>query len=508
MAEDDKDPQIGASHEGNNKQDEEHRELFIDRDDDSSSPFVDSDYGDEFPGSSDEPENVDPGYAAFSSELEDPLADWPSPDAPLEDLPEVRQQKEALDQRAATDAFEQESEPELDSDPRSQVQDSPNDESNDEVLLSFSSHSSDDAVFDDAHESADSSAPDVVDGDDVSAADSYDEPDLPAGDFILDDENNDKPLPEQNEAFDETEEGFEEEFVDDFLNDLDPPEEEELPEVDDFEDEFDVPMLATATIAASSVERAAPYDASEAKELDSESSHAAVRTVQTTAQEESRAFPLGMIAVVGVALVLLGIGGYGVMQQRGDMQAEIRDLQAKLATTISPEEAQAERERQRQIQLQNESLSTELEALSAENSALAQQLAELEATQAAQISAAAEKRAQEEAAAKAAAERAAQQAAAKKQAAAQSTASSASSAAAKGPWFVNFGSYADRTIAQRWANKLDVESGEVIVQTATAANKTLYRVRVIGLSSQDSAERVATALERQYQLPRLWVGKN
>lgn len=507
MAEDDKDPQIGASHEDSSSQDEEHRELFVDRDDDSSPPFVDSDYGDEFPGSSDEPEDVDPGYAAFSSELEDPLADWPSPDAPLEDLPEMRQQK------AATQAFEQESERGLDSNPGAQVQDSPDDESNDEVLLSFSSHSSDDrsddVLFDDADDNVDANAPDVVDGDDVSAADSYDEPDLPADDFVLDDESNDEPLPEQNEAFDASEEDFEEEFVDDFLNDLDPPEEEELPAVDDFEDEFDAPMAATAIVAASSVERAAPHETPDMNGFDTESNPpAAGRPIQDTAPEESRGFPLGMIAVVGVALVLLGIGGYGVVQQRGDMQSEIRELQAKLATTMSPEEAEAERERQRQVQLQNESLNTELEALSAENSALAQQLAELEATQAAQISAAAEKRAQEEAAAKAAAERASQQAAAKKQAAAQSSTRSTGSAAAKGPWFVNFGSYADRTIAQRWANKLNVDSGEVVVQTATAANKTLYRVRVIGLSSQDSAERVATALERQYQLPRLWVGKN
>jgi hypothetical protein len=31
---------------------------------------------------------------------------------------------------------------------------------------------------------------------------------------------------------------------------------------------------------------------------------------------------------------------------------------------------------------------------------------------------------------------------------------------------------------------------------------------VIDLPSQDRAERVATALERQHQLPRLWVGKD
>lgn len=543
MAQDDKDPEKGSSAGDQNAQDEDYRELFVDRDDDSSSPFIDSDYGDDFPGSSDEAEDVDPGYAAFASELEDPLADWPSPDAPLDELPEIRQHKEASDEQAATQSFEPESKADLYA--RSPNVEVSGDEPDDEVLLSFSSE---DLAFDDTNDSADTNAPDVVDADDFSApgsyeefqtaldepeqpeavkaeappdepaADaipdiaSYDEPDLPSDNFPIDDDSAEEPLPEQNEAFGETSENFEEEFVDDFLNDLDPPrEEDELPAVDDLEDDFEKPMAAAAGIAKSTVEstveRAAPYEAPAMNDVNTPANRPP--PVTSAAQDEDdRGFPLGMIAVVGVALVLLGIGGYGVMQQRSDMQAEIRELQAKLATTISPEEAEMERERQRQVQLQNESLNTELEALSAENSALTQQLAELEALQSAQISAAQEKRAQEEAAAKAAAERAAQQAAKKKAAAQSSTTPASSGATAKGPWFVNFGSYADRTIAERWAKKLTVDSGEVVVQTASAGGKTLYRVRVTGLTSQDSAERVATALERQYQLPRLWVGKN
>ena len=73
---------------------------------------------------------------------------------------------------------------------------------------------------------------------------------------------------------------------------------------------------------------------------------------------------------------------------------------------------------------------------------------------------------------------------------------------------MNFGSYAQKNVADRWAAEISVQDGRVVVQNATAAGKTLYRVRVVGLATQDRAERVATALERQYQLPRLWVGKN
>lgn len=225
--------------------------------------------------------------------------------------------------------------------------------------------------------------------------------------------------------------------------------------------------------------------------------------------DDGRSLPWLMISIVGLALLLLGIGGYGVVQQRGELQAEIRELQARLATTITPEEAEAERERQREVTMVNESLTAEMEALVAENTALSEQLSTLEAR-------VGETQEAEAAAAKAAtaAQVAREQAAAtakrnREQATAQSSAAQPASddAAAEG-WFVNFGSYAQRDVADRWAGKLNVDSGRVVVQTASAAGKTLYRVRIVALASQDQAERVATQLERQYQLPRLWVGRN
>ncbi|WOJ97471.1 SPOR domain-containing protein [Congregibacter brevis] len=567
MAEEDEDREIGNSagddspRRGGDSDDQQddYPSMFVDRDDDNSSPFVDRDYGDDLPDSKDDCESADPGYAAFASELDDPLADWPSPDVPLEELPEVRQQKESAELRAEVP------EPVAQAPLISDLPE-PLETPSDEAFLSSSTEpvSGDvngDMLFEAAAEEvANSNAPDVSDGDDLapeegfknglSGVEDYGVPDSVPGDEepnvpeapsvdemaeeapFYDEEPLEPEVPEvgddedyieeslvgQKEAFSEEQEDFEEEFVDDFLNDLDPPEEEELPVVDAYEDDFDTSIGVGTTMAESSVEKAGPFDTAEDTSLNTTTMHAddeeapvpAIPASGNVEEKEDRSLPLGMLAVVAVALLLLAVGGFGVMQQRSEMQAEIRDLQAKLATTVSPEEAETERERQRQMQLQNESLSTELEALTAENDALSQRLEELESLEAAKASAAAEKLAQE-AAAKAAADRAAQlaaeQAAAKKSAASRS-ASSGNAVAPKGPWFVNFGSYADRGIAERWANKLTVESGSVVVQTATAAGKTLYRVRVIGLADQDSAERVATALERQYQLPRLWVGKN
>ena len=55
---------------------------------------------------------------------------------------------------------------------------------------------------------------------------------------------------------------------------------------------------------------------------------------------------------------------------------------------------------------------------------------------------------------------------------------------------------------------LSVTSGAVVVQSTQAGGRTLHRVRVIGLASKEGAERVAGALEQEYDLPRLWVGRN
>ncbi|MDP5069831.1 MAG: SPOR domain-containing protein [Congregibacter sp.] len=523
MAEDNNDPTTNAKIDADQDNQPSRREVFIDRDDDSRSPFVDRDGSDEFPESELESEHADPGYAAFADEFDDPLADWPGPDASLDKLPERRQQKATDDEEVLTRPA---SAPV--SSPRSHPQGPEFGANNFEANNDLAPKAEDDTpvdfgrdnrVFDGDSDSIDSLTADVMDRDDWSPNDDGDE-----DDEYEDEESGD-------DLSEDLKDSFEEEFVDDFLNDLDPPD-DELPAVESLEEDEDYgPSMAAIAGAANTVSsslssnraadrlnKATPFENADVNDadIDNDSPRAARGSRRNTAADsEERTLPLGMIAVVIVALILLGIGGFGVVQQRGELQAEIRDLQATLATTMTPQQAEVEREEQRQVQLQNESLSTELEALTAENDALALRLAELESTREAQVIAAAAELAQEEAAAKAAAERAAEaekaaaaeQASAQQQAAAK-TRSSVTPSTAKGPWFVNFGSYADQTIADRWAKKLAVDDGQVVVQSANAGGKTLYRVRVISLASQDSAERVATALERQYQLPRLWVGKN
>ena len=75
------------------------------------------------------------------------------------------------------------------------------------------------------------------------------------------------------------------------------------------------------------------------------------------------------------------------------------------------------------------------------------------------------------------------------------------------PWFVNFGSYSQRSAADNWAAKLQPQVGKVVVTGAEKDGRTFYRVRVVELPDKQAAEKVARALESEYGLSKLWVGK-
>ena len=602
---------------------------FVDRDDDLSSDHIDFDYEEDFPadptiGGKDAP---DPGYAAFAEDLEDPLADWPSPEANLIDLPEMQGEKDktpaspelpgATDEtsQSATRApfdrtpFDDVDEPPvdledrvappaedageevlademmgIDQEPEAAFFDDPVDDPGDPELPETAIAKvdiQDDPIFDalqpeivDRDEEPRSSAPQDID---TPLAEPLTEPlseplsePLAGRSSDLSPNRAPEPLPEPSkERLQEPQqaprqdsmdapagtttddlpgEDDEDDFVDDFLNDLDDLdeayEERELEAAaradrasvaaialeTDWEDapaasggDSPAPSDEPSSIEAALASLAGPKDAAHDNDAppvgtdstaarddmtipDSPPNTRAMAEPTDPEEREASNLPWGMIAVVVVALGLLAAGGYGVVSQRSSLEAEIRELQAQLATAMPPEAAAADRERQRQIERVNETLSAEVEGLQAENTALSEQIKTLEKQIKERL--AAETQALYKAAE---AERAAQAAAEKAEAAvANSAAVAASTARSKsdGEWFVNFGSYAQRSAAQTWAAKLSVNEGEVVVQQATAAGKSLYRVRIVGLASRDRAERVATALERQHQLPRLWVGRN
>ncbi|MEP5569228.1 MAG: SPOR domain-containing protein [Halioglobus sp.] len=219
-------------------------------------------------------------------------------------------------------------------------------------------------------------------------------------------------------------------------------------------------------------------------------------------EEEARELniSLGMIIVAVFALVLLGAGGYGVIEQRATMQEEIRQLQAKLATSAPPKEVTASRAAAAQASERNVQLQGQLDELLRENSNLQAIVSGLEK----QLTAQQEALQKPAPAPKAAPRPAAPQPAAPKPAAAATSSSSATSTG----WFVNFSSYSKRTTADSWVKKLEPADGKVIVTTGQSGGRTVYRVRVVELPDRNTAESVARALEKEYGLPKLWIGES
>ena len=232
-------------------------------------------------------------------------------------------------------------------------------------------------------------------------------------------------------------------------------------------------------------------------------------------------WPFGLIAVAIVAVVLLAAGGYGVMQQRAAAEAELRELRAALSTASSPTDVSADRETLAELQTAYDALAKELENLRLENRTLADTVTGLEGQLGGQqVTPTKASPAPVEAAATAKANSATKQpaqAVTSKSAAPATTVAKPAAvkpaepksavAVASGPWFVNFGSYATRNMAESWATRLHPGTGKVIILPVSSDGKTLYRLRVIGLADREVAKGVARKLETELGVAQLWIGK-
>lgn len=210
--------------------------------------------------------------------------------------------------------------------------------------------------------------------------------------------------------------------------------------------------------------------------------------------------PLGMIVVGVVALVLLAAGGYGVMQERANLQEEIRQLQGRLGTAASPEEVARVRAASETLTARNRELEQQVVELSRNNQSLEAIIGGLET----------QLQAQQEALAKAEPPATEPAPEPTKVTDAPSPAAGVDKPAADpvaGSWFVNFGSYSQRSMAESWAQRLEPAAGDVVVTTGDKDGRTFYRVRVINLGGEQAANAIARQLEQDYGLPRLWVGK-
>lgn len=228
-------------------------------------------------------------------------------------------------------------------------------------------------------------------------------------------------------------------------------------------------------------------------------------------EDERSPSPLVPLLVGAVALLLIIAGVYGVVQQRMETQEQIRQLQASLATTASPEELAASRTALQEAKERNNELSFEVSSLQQDNQRLADKVGSLESQLQALRTAALEATAKSEPATPAAAA-AAPVKAEPPQAAPATTAEPAPVQAAAAPalaegWFVNFGSYGQEAVAREWATRLRPDAGEVIVAPSVKDGRTFYRVRVVGLGNREAAQQTAQKLQSTYGLPKLWIGQ-
>ena len=205
--------------------------------------------------------------------------------------------------------------------------------------------------------------------------------------------------------------------------------------------------------------------------------------------------PLGLFAAAGVALLLLAAGGYGVIQQRTAMQEEIRQLQATLSTSTSNTEVTASRQAQRSLEVRNRDIVVQLEYLRAENQRLRDELS-----------------AQTPPPQPKTAEPPKPSPTPKAKPVPVAKVEPTKSSVAKPQvittgWFVNFGSYTKKAMANSWASKLTADKGEIVVQPSEKGSASFFRVRIINLPSREIAEKIARQLEQTHNLPPLWIGK-
>lgn len=226
------------------------------------------------------------------------------------------------------------------------------------------------------------------------------------------------------------------------------------------------------------------------------------------AEERETSLPLGMIIVGVVALLLLGFGGYGVMQDRAALQEEIRQLEADLAATASPAEVAEARTTSAMLTARNRELEQEVSELSRENRSLQAIIGGLESQLEAQQEVLEQAKTPPPAAPVKAAPKAAPKPAPKQAAPTQAAPTATTASAPSGTWFVNFGSYSQRATAESWARRLQPDAGEVVVATGEKDGRTFYRVRVVALPSDEVAQATARKLEQTYGLSRLWVGRS
>ena len=212
--------------------------------------------------------------------------------------------------------------------------------------------------------------------------------------------------------------------------------------------------------------------------------------------------------VGGVALVLIGFGGWDLYQERATLQARVVELErnqsrAKQAVEVDAKTLAA-------LEADNAALTLQLDNLYRDYDTAMAELAKLQsdAGEVADRNEESGANPDDEATAVSESEDSGPVELESLSPASTGPISDENVAESAGEWFVNIGAYASEQSAENWSLRLQNSGYDVVVQEIqTAEGKTVTRVRLTGFGSKAAAQTVATELEADYGTGPLWVGQ-
>lgn len=204
------------------------------------------------------------------------------------------------------------------------------------------------------------------------------------------------------------------------------------------------------------------------------------------------------MVVGGIALLLIGVGGWDVFQERAALQDRINELEKSQARTRESEAVDAKTVAD--LEVENAALKLELDTLYQDYNAAMAQLSNMpdnvEAT------------GDSDDAQETVAPSEPPTALAAQDGESQGNEESEAAAPGTGGWFINIGAYASAQSADTWVLRLQNSGYDVsVTEVQTPEGTTLNRVRLTGFDSKAAAKDVAQELELDYGTGPLWVGE-
>jgi len=221
--------------------------------------------------------------------------------------------------------------------------------------------------------------------------------------------------------------------------------------------------------------------------------------VGTAAPEVTTSRSVWPMLVGLVAIVLISVGGWGLFEERGELQARINELersqsQAKSVGTVDASTLSALETDNAALKLQLDGLYRDYELAMAEIA----RLQEATAMSAQDVADGGVPEQTDETNTPAVSDD-------KTPDAEQESAS----VPTPGGWFVNVGAFSVAQSAVNLSARLADSGFDAVVQEmSTDGERTLFRVRVIGLEVKEDAQQVAQDLESNYGTGPVWIGQN